>query len=136
MRVRSKIVEVVRSKYMETEMQTSTTYWAYRCRHYPYRHCTFDVENDGACDDDDVSFRLVDARPHTPCALCDLEADERELASLAPRIDVPMIIDNKNSYKRTETEIHIIVFPPQVYIFSMSLTWINICYPVASFRVS
>lgn len=58
-----------------------------------------DVENDGACDDDDVSFRLVDARPHIPCALCDLEADERELASVALEStfhDIPTIIDNKN----------------------------------------
>ena len=55
------------------------TYWAYRCRHSPYRHCTFDVGNDGACGGDGVSFRLADARPHTPCALCDLEADERGL---------------------------------------------------------
>lgn len=68
-------------KNRKAEVQAQT-YRACRCRHFPYRHYTFDVANDGACDDDGVSFRLVDARPHTPCALCDLETDERDLESV------------------------------------------------------
>lgn len=122
------------------------TYWAYRCRHSPYRHCTFDVGNDGACDDDGVSFRLADARPHTPCALCDLEADERGLSVSGSRIDVPrpfpMIIGNKTFYRATSTkrEIHsrsflhrsrtLEVSPLCTYIFDRRPT--DLCRHVAS----
>ena len=61
------------------------TYLVYRCRHPPYHRGTAAVVNGDVYGVDDVSFPLVNARPHTPCALCDLEADERD----APSYTVP-----------------------------------------------
>jgi len=37
--------------------------------------------NDGAYGAGGASFPLANARPHTPCALCDLETDERDVPS-------------------------------------------------------
>lgn len=58
-----------------------STYSVYRCRHPPYRRSMTVVVNDGAYGAGDVSFPLANARPHIPCAPCDLEADERDAPS-------------------------------------------------------
>lgn len=58
-----------------------STYSVYRCRHPPYHRSMTVVVNDGAYGAGDVSFPLANARPHIPCAPCDLEADERDAPS-------------------------------------------------------
>lgn len=66
------------------ERKELSTYSVYRCRHPPYRKGTTAVVYDGVCGADGVSSLPVDARPRTPCAPCDLEADERDVSASQP----------------------------------------------------
>jgi len=72
----------IRANFVEHERRNEgSTYSVYRCRRPPYHRGTTAVVNDGAYGAGGVSFPLANARPRTPCAPCDLEADERDAPS-------------------------------------------------------
>jgi len=73
------------------------TYLVSRCRHLLYRRCTTAVVNDGAYADD-VSSPPADARPRTPCAPCDLEADERDTLSCSISQPTPEFAQIQNDF--------------------------------------